>query len=119
MMTEEFMNQTGNLESNLDSILDKTSLQLTYRQCKREVQCAMNLAEKLQEYVEMEYDESGDVNQSFIKMLTSEAEELAQDPLGRSLLSVVGYVYTEQALSYLGFKHSVYAGSMDEVKKDL
>lgn len=111
MMTEEFLNQaTTSMESDLTQVLDKTSLLLSFRQGKREVQLAVNLAEKLNLYVAQEFDETGNVNPAFVEKIQEEAKELAHDALGKSLLSVVGYVYVEQALTYLGFKHSVLAG---------
>ena len=36
--------------------------------------------------------------------IDAEAEALAQTPFGQSLLSVIGYVYTEQAMLHLGFE---------------
>ena len=110
MMTEDFLSQATNMEGELSKVLDKTSLLLTFRQNKREVQCALNLCEKLADYVAKEVDDTGNANPAFVNKIQQEAEELAKDPLGRSLLSVVGYVYVEQALDYLGFKHSFYAG---------
>lgn len=112
MMTEDFLSQTTNMDGELSKVLDKTSLLLTFRQHKREVQCALNLCEKLAEYVAKEKDETGNANPAFVDKIQAEAEELAKDPLGRSLLSVIGYVYVEQALDYLGFKHSFYAGEL-------
>ena len=60
-------------------------------QRKREVQCAVNLAEKLKLF-------ASDGEAPFTAALTEEAEELAQTAFGRTLLSKISYVYNSQAL---------------------
>mmetsp|Transcript_5889 Transcript_5889/g.6990 ORF Transcript_5889/g.6990 Transcript_5889/m.6990 type:complete len:488 (-) Transcript_5889:1693-3156(-) len=105
MMSESFMEQSENMD--LEQVLDKNSMILQYRQRKREVQLAKNLAEKLTVYVSCNTEE--DIK-NFEDQIIAEAKELGKDPLGQSLLNTIGYVYIEQAQSYLGFSHSIYAG---------
>jgi hypothetical protein len=58
---------------------------LTFRQRKREVQCALNLISKLDVFVNE--DES-----QFMQRVETETKELCETPLGAVLLSVVGTV---------------------------
>jgi len=105
LMTESFMEQSESLD--LEQVLDKNSMILQYRQSKREVQLAKNLAEKLADFVSCTNKEDEKV---FEEKVHAEAKELGKDPLGQSLLNTIGYVYVEQAQSFLGFSHSLYAG---------
>ena len=81
---------------------------MEYKQKRREVQCAVNLREKLQEYIEAKGSE--DKLDILRKKIEDEAKELAEDSLGSLLLALIGYVYCEQAVIYMGFRHSVGAG---------
>ncbi|KAI8899650.1 X-domain of DnaJ-containing-domain-containing protein [Globomyces pollinis-pini] len=76
------------------------------KQKKREVQCAVNLAKLLDQYLQ---DTSED-HLSFIASMRAEAEELAATAFGGTLIGVLGYIYQEQAETFLGFKKSVGAG---------
>ncbi|CEO99976.1 J domain-containing protein [Plasmodiophora brassicae] len=76
------------------------------RQRRREVQCAVNLAEKLNEYLTDETDG----HLMFKAVIENEAKELASTAFGGTLIGVLGYVYEEQAASFLGFQHGVSAG---------
>ncbi len=101
-------------EGALQSLFDD-SPEMEYRQRKREVQCAVNLAKTLQEYLD-EPKQSEHVQ--FRAKLEREAAELAANPVGATLLSVIGYVYIEQAENMLGFKHSVAAGlGLTDIKR--
>lgn len=67
------------------------------KQWKREVQCAVNLAELLDPYV------SGQLTQAeFIEKIDTMATELASTAFGCTLLKTIGYVYMEQGSSALG-----------------
>lgn len=81
---------------------------MEYKQKRREVQCAVNLREKLQEYIEAKG--AADQLELFRAKIEAEAKELAEDSLGSLLLALIGYVYCEQAVIYMGFRHSVAAG---------
>jgi curved DNA-binding protein CbpA len=62
-----------------------------FRQRKREIKCAVNLASKLQSFVDSE-DEA-----AFTAALKQEAEELASTPFGSTLLTTIGVAYNEYA----------------------
>lgn len=64
-------------------------------QTKREVQCAVNLVQKLEQYV------SGDIS-GFEATTNEEAQELSRTPLGSVLLTLIGTVYMEQGRAELG-----------------
>ena len=100
---------------------------LAFKQKRREVQCAVHLAERLQPFVKAaaaakamlesmgdnppaSAEEESKTEQVFRTLLEDEAKELAASAFGGSLLGVIGYVYKEQALKTLGFSHSVAAG---------
>lgn len=68
---------------------------LQFRQRQREVQCAVNLASTLDAFIENE--------DGFKKKLEAEATELASNPVGATLLKVIGYVYLEQSKKQLGY----------------
>lgn len=59
-----------------------------FHQRKREVKCAVSLAQKLQQYVD------GDVD-GFKQTIKEEAEELSKSPFGAVLIGVIGDSYTE------------------------
>lgn len=67
-----------------------------FHQRRREVQCAVNLANKLNLFVDG--DES-----TFIEKAQQEAKELSELPLGAALLGVIGQVYIDRALVEAGF----------------
>lgn len=95
--------------------LFETNPGMEYRQGKRVVQCAVDLAKLLQEFHE-EAPEAG--HAAFRAKMEAEAAELSSSPFGGTLLSVIGYVYVEQAEKMLGFKHSLGAGlGLTEVKR--
>jgi hypothetical protein len=64
-------------------------------QQRRQVVCAKNLAERLQQYVD------GD-EQGFTALARSDAEELSSTAFGGTLLGTIGTFYAEQAQSELG-----------------
>lgn len=66
-----------------------------FQQKKREVQCAVNLAQKLQPYVD------GDVD-GFEKSADEEARELSQSAFGGVLLHLIGTIYQEQGRAEIG-----------------
>jgi len=70
---------------------------LSFRQTKREVQCAVTLAGILQPVVEGKEAE-------FREQMFAEAKQLASTPFGATLLQVIGYIYEEQAALRLGGK---------------
>jgi len=70
---------------------------MAFKQTKREVQCAVDLAEKVQLFVEGKEDE-------FKEQVTEEAKDLANSPFGATLLHAIGYVYEEQAQTRLSLK---------------
>merc|ERR1712130_1057004 len=83
---------------------------MQFRQRKREVQCAVNLALILDTYMD---DPKG-----FKEKMEKEAIELSRNAIGATLLKVIGYVYMEQAAKILGFEHSVGAGlGLTEMKR--
>jgi len=85
---------------------------IEFRQKQREVQCAVNLAKVLQTYADAPDSDK------FITEVEKEATELSASEFGGTLLSVIGYVYIEQAEKMLGFKHSVGAGiGLTELKR--
>ena len=81
------------------------TMQMKQKQAKREVQIAVDIAKMLQGFVVKEETE-----EAFVNKLKQESQELGKSPMGSTLLSVIGYVYVEQAQSYLRFKHSLAAG---------
>ena len=70
---------------------------MAFKQTKREVQCAVDLAEKVQLFVEGKEDE-------FKEQVTEEAKDLANSPFGATLLHAIGYVYEEQTQVRLSLK---------------
>ena len=89
---------------------------LPFYQRKREVQCAVNLAEKLSSFVS-----SGGTDAAIASLKEStqeEAKELVMSPLGAALLAVVGGVYIEVARSELSTLESLwryFAGGVEAV----
>lgn len=81
------------------------TMQMRQKQAKREVQLAVDLAKSLEPFVSKAQSE-----EDFVKQFRAESKELSKFPMGSTLLSVIGYVYVEQAQSYLRFKHSLAAG---------
>mmetsp|Transcript_14816 Transcript_14816/g.17365 ORF Transcript_14816/g.17365 Transcript_14816/m.17365 type:complete len:684 (-) Transcript_14816:863-2914(-) len=94
------------LESFFTGDNNKNSDIMEYKQMRREVQCAVNLAEKLKIY---DADEASNYKH-FTAQIENEAEELSKDKLGRMLLGLIGYVYVEEAVKFQRFNHSVSAG---------
>ena len=68
-----------------------------YRQKKRQIQCAINLAKKLEPYID-----SGCDKDIFLNLLTEEIKELSNSPFGGTLLMAIGKSYHEHARSELG-----------------
>mmetsp|Transcript_1971 Transcript_1971/g.2609 ORF Transcript_1971/g.2609 Transcript_1971/m.2609 type:complete len:453 (-) Transcript_1971:520-1878(-) len=97
MLLGEEMEGDGS-EDFVESIVSSsTNLHLKYIQGKREVSCAQELAKKLDLYVE-EVNASDDAKyEEFKKFIEAEAQELTAQAVGGTLLSVIGYVYMEQA----------------------
>lgn len=80
----------------LQSHVDQAPPQLAkFKQKKREVQCAVNLAQKLQQYVD------GDIS-GFERAVDEEAEELSRSAFGGVLLNLIGTIYMEQGRAELG-----------------
>jgi curved DNA-binding protein CbpA len=67
-----------------------------FRQRKREIQCAMNLAAKLQPYI----DSGGDAL-LFRQSVEEEARELSSSAFGSTLLHTIGLAYVEYARAEL------------------
>eukprot|EP00596_Hydrurales_sp_CCMP1899_P000062 CAMPEP_0119043032 /NCGR_PEP_ID=MMETSP1177-20130426/16361_1 /TAXON_ID=2985 /ORGANISM="Ochromonas sp, Strain CCMP1899" /LENGTH=618 /DNA_ID=CAMNT_0007010211 /DNA_START=212 /DNA_END=2068 /DNA_ORIENTATION=+ len=63
-----------------------------YKQRRREIQCAVNLAAKLQPYVD-----SGGNEEMFRESLHAEAVELSSSAFGSTLLYTIGLQYSESA----------------------
>ena len=63
---------------------------MNFIQRKREVQCAVTLAKKLNVYIE-------EGEQAFTEKIKAEADELAETAFGGTLLSLVGSVYEDRA----------------------
>ena len=74
-----------------------------FRQRKREVQCAVNLASRLDEFTEGYED-------SFKSSVETEAKELADNRFGATLLAFVGSVYIEKANARLSALGSIQSG---------
>eukprot|EP00971_Amphidinium_carterae_P256053 5083823-Amphidinium_carterae.1 len=74
---------------------------------KREVTCAMNLADLLKPFTKDEADEA-----AFKVKLEEHAKELASTPVGGALLGAIGYCYKQGGLVALG--HSNVSGGMSE-----
>lgn len=68
-----------------------------WKQKKREVQCAVNLAAKLQQFIDDGCDEA-----KFRAQLKEEADELAASPFGGTLLGAIGMYYLANARAELG-----------------
>jgi len=68
-----------------------TSL-LRFKQRRREVKCAVALKDRLQPFVSGELTE-----EQFRESLVVEAREIAGNAFGATLLSMIGYIYEEQA----------------------
>jgi len=82
---------------------DRVAGLLQAKQKRREVSLAVQLAARLQRYVE------GD-SHGFQVASEEEAKELCSTTFGGALLSAIGYVYIEQGEEKLGFRRSVAAG---------
>ena len=70
---------------------------LAYKQKLRQVQCALNLAKKLQPYID-----SGGDKDIFLNLLKDEIKELSNSPFGGTLLMTIGKSYHEHARAELG-----------------
>jgi len=107
MLGEE--NDMEEEDTYVESLMSGGSLHMRYIQGKREVTCAQSLAKLLDRFVN-EVDQNDGKCDEFHRFATAEAKILASNDIGGTLLSVIGYVYVEQAKQYLGFKHSFGAG---------
>jgi len=101
-------------------------MKISYRQYKREVELAVQLAKRLDDGLAVELTKlranasSGDaantraeeikLKEAFMAKFRAEAQDMAKTAIGGALLSVVAYIYEEQAVKFLGFRHSVVAG---------
>jgi len=65
-----------------------------FKQHRRQVQCAVNLADRLSLYVDGSTDR-------FVETQRAEAHDLASAPFGGPVLWAIAYVYIEQASKYL------------------
>lgn len=116
------------------------NLKIEYRQGKREVSLAVELAKKIDDNFGNELvalrereskkvsgsipeegalpaisdqqpeQEEANLREKFAALVKQEAQELTTTPLGRAMIGVVAYVYEEQARKSLGFRHSFSAG---------
>jgi len=73
-------------ESSMEASPFANKLQ-AFKQKKREIQCALNLVQKIQPYV----DSNGDQN-SFVQSLMNEVKELSASPFGSTLVTTIGIV---------------------------
>jgi len=92
------------------------SLAMDFRQWQREVKCAVYLAKTLDRRLAFEAEADKDEKEARIAFESAIAEEtksLAEDKFGRALLSVIGYIYIEQAM----INASVVTGAMETVKR--
>lgn len=118
------------LTSQMKGVADKSEEPskpevLPFHQRKREVQCAVTLAEKLQVYVSganaaaagAEADAAVTVDSaveaSFREKIAAEAEELSQQPLGAAMLGLVGEVYKENARCELSVVDAAWLSTYD------
>ena len=102
--SEEFETLIGELQisTQIKGMIDGTNPPhdlLIFKQRKREIQCAVNLASKLDVYNGRE-DE-------FLEKARAEAKDLSESPLGGSLLDLIGEVYKDQARSELSYLDSL------------
>lgn len=73
---------------------EKPSVIMRFRQRKRELQCALNLASKLDSFA------TGDV-ETFREKAEKERDELCETLMGTLLLNYIGSVYKERAQMYI------------------
>jgi len=102
--SEEFETLIGELQisTQLKGMIDGTNPPhdlLIFKQRKREIQCAVNLASKLDVYNGHEAE--------FLEKARAEAKDLSESPLGGSLLDLIGEVYKDQARSELSYLDSL------------
>ena len=100
--SEKFKQYTGDLQLTDQMMREVRGEQdpeplVAFRQTKREVQCAVDLAAKLQSFVEGHEEE-------WTKKVTEEANELSEAAFGATLLHAIAYIYVEQAELRLGLK---------------
>jgi curved DNA-binding protein CbpA len=74
-----------------------------FRQRRREVQCAINLAGKLDSFTE-------DSEESYRAILNREGSELADNRFGATLLALIGRIYSTKAGARLTIVGSLYDG---------
>jgi len=97
--SEKFKQYTGDLQIT-DQMMQEEKFPeplVAFRQTKREVQCAVDLAAKLQSFVEGHEDE-------WTHKVMEEAKELSEAAFGATLLHAIAYIYVEQAQLRLGLK---------------
>jgi len=70
---------------------------IQFKQRKREIQLALNLVKKLDNYIDILSDNND--SSLFIEKIQLEAKELIESPLGSSLLYIIGKVYIDIASS--------------------
>ncbi|KAJ3027508.1 UNVERIFIED_CONTAM: hypothetical protein HDU68_003696 [Siphonaria sp. JEL0065] len=85
---------------------ERSQYLMSKNQKEREVRCAVNLAKYLNNFVA---DETSD-HANFKTFLEVDCKELTSTSFGGVLIGVLGFVYQEQAVEFLGFKNSVVAG---------
>lgn len=96
--------QVATMIKHLLDTTHKPSDIMRFRQRKRELQCALNLVQRLDVYVSQ-----GDT-EAFRKKATEEVSELAAESLmGALLIHHIGKVYLDRAQSYLAQLHHVQA----------
>lgn len=76
---------------------------LAFKQRRREVQCAVALAARLDEF-DLEFEKN------FRESLAIEANDLAETSFGATLLAFIGYVYKEQSLAELYLLGNIASG---------
>jgi curved DNA-binding protein CbpA len=104
---------------------DDIELKISFRQGKREVELAVQLAKRLDDNLALELvrlrqgspdvaaikpAEEDRLKEAFRQKFREDARDMSKTPIGGALLSVVAYIYEEQATKHLGFRHSVFAG---------
>ena len=91
------------ISTQIKGMIDNSNLPpdlLLFKQRKREVQCAVNLASKLDVYVNGHESE-------FLEKTRAEAKDLSESPLGGALLDLIGGLYMDQAKSELSYLDSL------------
>jgi len=103
--SEEFEALIGELQisTQIKGMIDGTNPPpdlLIFKQRKREIQCSVNLASRLDAYVNGHETE-------FLEKSRAEAKDLSESPLGGALLDLIGELYIDQAKSEMSYLDSL------------